>query len=635
MVSSDEKVRARLDFLEWEVRNRPGRHALRLLGLVLLGYLYPLLLMVGSFGSVVAVLSLAPLAVSSDARVVILYLVALFASLVLAAAILRTFWVSIPVPEGQALAENEARPLRSLVDEVRRSVDGPPIHRIHIVVQLNASVAQRPRFGIWGPRTNYLIIGLPMLIAVTPEQLRAVVAHELGHLRGGGGTFRSWLYRVNQTWETLAGPFAAGSTLRRVVMGWFVRLFGNHLATSTLAIRRLHEYAADRMSAELVGPLTTARALLRIDFAGHRLGKRFWPTVIREAGQNPLPPADVFGRMAQFLASTPEPEVVRCWQQREQRCRTPVTAEHPSLADRLEALGCRAMLDGHPINAAGGANPETDSVGLLGDCRNRVWSIANASWKALAMERWRFEHATVKYMLEKPDDAANSLAGTSEADRQWEAIQIQARYGPLDEAIELLGVFLSRFPEHAAANFTLGQMLLEQDDEDAAAYLETAMRGDSDWVGPALHMLLDYYREAGRDAEADPIQKRLAEHERALVHARTERLKASRRDRFMPHGLDARDLEKLRRILYRYPQIKAAYLVRKEVRTFTDKPSYVLAVQCRVRVLADSRADKFLIESLRSQIPLPCSVVALGWRSVALQSRLRAVCPSPIFSAPD
>ncbi len=635
MASSDEKTRARLDFLEWEVRNRPLRHALRLLVLVLLGYLYPLLLLVGSLGSVVLVLALAPLAVSSDARIILLYLVALFAALVLAAAILRTFWVSIPVPEGQALAPNEARPLRSLVDEVRRSMDGPPIHRIHISVSLNASVAQRPRFGIWGPRINYLIIGMPMLIAVTPEQLRAVIAHELGHLRGRGATFRSWLYRVNQTWESLAGPFAAGNRLRRIIMGWFVQRFGNYLGTSTLAIRRLHEYTADRISAEVVGPLTTARALLRIDFAGHRLGKRFWPMVIREAGQNPLPPADILGRMSQFFASAPEPEVVRCWQQREQRCRTPVTAEHPSLADRLDALGCRSMLDGHSIATAGSANSEADSVGLLGDCRDRIWNITNASWKAMAIERWRFEHATVKHMLEKTDDAVVSPAGATEADRQWEEIQIQARYGPLDEAMGLLRDFLSRFPEHPAASFTLGQMLLDQDDEDAVAFLETAMRGDSDWVGPALHMLLDYYREAGRDIEADPIQKRLDDYERALVHARTERLKVSRRDRFMPHGLEAKDLEKLRRILYRYPQIKAAYLVRKQVRTFTDKPSYVLAIQCRVRVLEDSGADKFLTESLRSQIPLPCAVVVLRWRSVTLQSRLRAACPSPIFSAPD
>lgn len=635
MTRSDERTRSRLDSLEWEARHRPRRHALRLLGLVLLGYLYPLLLMVVSFGSVVVVLALAPLAANSDARAIVLYLVALLLALALAAAILRTFWVSIPVPEGHALADDDAQPLRSLVDEVRRSMNGPPIHHIHISIHLNASVVQRRRFGLWGPRINYLIIGLPMLIAITPEQLRAVIAHELGHLRGRGSTFHAWLYRVNQTWALLAGPFTEGSALRRIIMGWFVQRFGAHLATSTLAVRRLHEYAADRISAEVVGPLTTARALLRVDFAGHRLAKRFWPAVIREAGRTPLPPADIFGRMAGFLASRPEPEVVRCWRQREHRSRTPVTSEHPSLVDRLEAVGCRSMLDGNPIEAAEGTNVGAGAVNLLGHCRDRVWNVANASWKAVAIERWRYEHAVVKYMLEKPDGDGEPLAETDEAGRQWEAIQVQVHYGPLDEAMGLLRDFLSRFPEHPAANYALGQMLLEQDDEEAVGFLETAMRGDSDCVSPALHMLLDYYRQAGRDQEADPIQKRLTEHEQALARARTERLKVSRRDRFMPHDLKARELEKLRRVLYRYPQIKAAYLVRKQVRTFTDKPSYVLAVQRRTRVLENSRADKHLIESLRSQIPLTCAVVVLGWSSISLQSRLREACPSPVFSAPD
>ena len=65
MAGSDRKTRARLEFLEWEARSRPRRHKLRLVGLALLGYLYPAALVVVSFGLVVALLALGPLAWST------------------------------------------------------------------------------------------------------------------------------------------------------------------------------------------------------------------------------------------------------------------------------------------------------------------------------------------------------------------------------------------------------------------------------------------------------------------------------------------------------------------------------------------------------------------------------------------
>src|SRR5205085_9676862 len=137
-------------------------------------------------------------------------------------------------------------------------------HGIVIDAQLNAAVAQRPRFGFWGPRRNYLILGLPMLIAMTPAQWRTVLAHELGHLRARHNAFTSWIYRVQQTWQTLAGPFRATGRLRWLVMGWFVRWYGAYFSTRTLALRRLHEYAADRCSAEACGATQTAEMLLAL-----------------------------------------------------------------------------------------------------------------------------------------------------------------------------------------------------------------------------------------------------------------------------------------------------------------------------------------------------------------------------------
>jgi hypothetical protein len=127
--------------------------------------------------------------------------------------------------------------------------------------------------------------------------------------------------------------------------------------------------------------------------------------------------------------------------------------------------------------------------------------------------------------------------------------------------------------------------------------------------------------DAGRDADADPVRARLEEHERALARASAERLTVRRADHFQPHDMPAEDLERLRRVLNLYPQVRIAYLAKKVIRLFADKPSYVLAVGRRSRLLEDGRkADKVLVECLRSHVNRPCAVVILGRTSVRFES---------------
>src|SRR5688572_5792124 len=173
MARSDQTTRARLDYLEWEARTHPRRHRLRLLALAALGYLYPAALLTCTLGLTVGLLAVAPFVwdAASDAGVII-YAAALLAALLLAAAVGNTFRVKLPEPGLQQLGPADAPALRAMLDDVCRSIGSPPVHRVYVSTDLNASVAARPRHGFWGRRTNYVILGLPLLAAMTPAELR-------------------------------------------------------------------------------------------------------------------------------------------------------------------------------------------------------------------------------------------------------------------------------------------------------------------------------------------------------------------------------------------------------------------------------------------------------------------------------
>jgi hypothetical protein len=94
--------------------------------------------------------------------------------------------------------------------------------------------------------------------------------------------------------------------------------------------------------------------------------------------------------------------------------------------------------------------------------------------------------------------------------------------------------------------------------------------------------------------------------------------------------------EQLRLAINLYPQVRAARLAKKEVRLFADKPSYVLAVARTARLFDDQRkADRELVECLRSHVNRPCAVVILSRAPRSVRKRLLRACPAPLFESGD
>ena len=124
--------------------------------------------------------------------------------LALSYAIVRSLWVRLPPPEGRRIGRAEAPQLFDLCELLRKWLRGPRIHRILVTDDFNASIVQISRLGLFGWPRNYLIIGLPLMLAMSPSKFEAVLAHEYGHLAGAHGHFSAWVYRIRQTWERLA-----------------------------------------------------------------------------------------------------------------------------------------------------------------------------------------------------------------------------------------------------------------------------------------------------------------------------------------------------------------------------------------------------------------------------------------------
>jgi Zn-dependent protease with chaperone function len=137
-------------------------------------------------------------------------------AVVLAWAVIRALWVRIPDASGLAITPERAPGLFAAIERVRAALDGPKFRRVLLYGEFNAGVTQRPRWGIIGPNVNDLLVGLPLLQALSPGEFEAVLAHEMGHVSRQHGRFGHWVYRVRGTWSRLAGLFG---TLRSPAPG--------------------------------------------------------------------------------------------------------------------------------------------------------------------------------------------------------------------------------------------------------------------------------------------------------------------------------------------------------------------------------------------------------------------------------
>jgi Zn-dependent protease with chaperone function len=185
--------------LEGFSQESPSSYRFRVAMLAVLGYGYIFLILGGLCVGIALVVMFA-----MSVRRVNSFIVQLIALLLIPAwMIARSLWVKFSPPEGIRLDRRKVPQLFNVVDELTTKLEAPQFHNILLTSDFNMAVLQVPRLGIFGWQENYLIIGLPMLQALTLEQVRGVLAHELGHLSGNHSKFGGWIYRMRKTWYQL------------------------------------------------------------------------------------------------------------------------------------------------------------------------------------------------------------------------------------------------------------------------------------------------------------------------------------------------------------------------------------------------------------------------------------------------
>lgn len=234
--------------------------------------------------------------------------------------------------DGVLVSRADEPDLWALVDDVARELDVPAPDDLRLVDDVDAFVHQDTRLlGLVGGR-RHLGLGVGLLQALTVDQLRGVIGHELGHYAGGETRLAPLVYRARQTLVRTTENLGSRSLIGRL-FGAYEGLYQR----VSLAVCRRQELRADSGAVRVVGRATHALGLARVRAAA-RAWSFYVDSYVVPLWQSGTAPADLYIGFRAFLDDDVRREQL-------QEIAVAVDGEaadpydsHPSPAERLAAM---------------------------------------------------------------------------------------------------------------------------------------------------------------------------------------------------------------------------------------------------------------------------------------------------------
>ncbi len=276
------------------------------------------------------------------------------------------------------------------------------------------------------------------------------------------------------------------------------------------------------------------------------------------------------------------PKTVVCSAAREEeilaealRAETDAFDSHPSLADRLAALGQAARVPELPTTTAA----ET----LLGPLLPSLAAHLDAAWLADNQEPWTERYTELNRQRARLADLTDRHARhrALTPDERWELADLTEDHTSANASLPLFQALFTEPTKALAAKFSVGRILLAQDDAAGLALLDEVMAHEPNARAGGLALQRAYHerlsdRAAARRLETDEIR-----HADLADAAAEERSILQKLDTYFPAELPAGSplLKPLRTGLVDHPAIRVAWLLQKHVTHFPENPLYVLVVE--------------------------------------------------------
>jgi Zn-dependent protease with chaperone function len=240
------------------------------------------------------------------------------------------------------LVDAQSQPeLVAAVRDVAAQMQTRPPDEVRISADVNAYV--RESGGLLGLRRGrrVLVVGLGLVEAVDADELRGVLAHEMGHYAGGHTALGPVTYRTAESLRRIVVRTQGSGVLHAIFVRYY-RLF----MRLTQSMRRAMELEADAAAARIAGRDAFVSGLRRVETSARAFGF-FLENYVSPQWRMGYAPDNLFTGYRNLLTDATrvaEMEGVRAALEKQATDRWD---SHPSLAERVAAVQ-KLPASGHP-----------------------------------------------------------------------------------------------------------------------------------------------------------------------------------------------------------------------------------------------------------------------------------------------
>lgn len=483
--------------------------------------------------------------------------------------LIQALRVPFTPPQGYVLRREAHPELFAELDDLTKTLDSLEIHEVILRNELNAAVVQSPRLGILGWQKNHLIIGYQLMLILSKEEFRAVLAHELGHLSGNHSGFHNWIYRVRLTWLRVMSSFDDVDSWGGIIMGRFFRWYSPKFDAYSFALARRNEYEADAISAELTSAEVASKALVNVYATAPYLNQRYWDSYFKSADTQKKPPHPPLNGLVRFIQESPiTREDMLKHIKDEMAISTHYSDTHPCLKERIDALNAAPQLPQVPDVSAAEA--------LLNGNDDDFIQMFDNEWYANNKDAWsnRYEYCTdARAHLEKFKNA--DLSDLSNDDL-WKLAYWTMEFESNELAQPFFQRYQKRFPSDPDAAFYIGLDLFHKKDPACLEKFRLAFES-YDRLEAAARYGYNFLENQGRQEEAESWWADFLRKDEIFQEAHQERQSVTDDDSFMPPKMEADVEQELIRNLKASRKVAHAWLAEKAVSHYPESPVYIVA----------------------------------------------------------
>ncbi|HZD99987.1 MAG TPA: M48 family metalloprotease [Micromonosporaceae bacterium] len=267
---------------------------------------------------------------------------------------------------GVMVTDRDEPALWERVRFLARAVGTRPPARIYLVPDVNAAVWENAKLLGLIPGRRSMMIGMPLLIALTPAQFDSVIAHELGHYGNRDTRLGALDHRARESVMAAVAAAQGRLTARRgadgkprrfrlpgqAVFVALFRMYARLVLSVTQHASRRQEIAADSVAAAIAGQANAAAGLRELPAVEAAFSFYIDRYVAAGVERDMLPiPGEVLGGFAALLAEPSRRAELDDLRQ-DPTAETPDPFDsHPAIRDRIATIEALPP-DGRPLDTS-------------------------------------------------------------------------------------------------------------------------------------------------------------------------------------------------------------------------------------------------------------------------------------------